>query len=388
MFNFKKLFGKGKQEQPKASAAEPNNAPQVQPQETTEEGLPLIAPEDNPWNIELLDLRPVTLNRISTSKDPQMAANAVSYGGEDGTVFWNQQPQITKTIATNLVIPIDGSLAPGVLFIPDAMERKWAIYYDGENLIFVRSWQRRVHVVANTIQEKDQLIIKSITGEFMGDEEPAFTTAVLNFLIISHCMHEVVPAPVPKELGPNSLDAGLWAFSLYGNMVQVGTFDLNFIPAPNGILRSHSLLHIAVARGDMAEIEKHVNAGININVHAQDGLTPLHWAVAGPIEAMEKLLALGANPNATSLEGATPIMNAVQSNKPDKLNLLLQSGADINYRDNRVFTALHRAAEMGHIEIVKILLANGADRSIEAEGHTPLSLARAQSNSEIIELLS
>ena len=97
MFNFKKLFGKGKQEQPKADIAEPAKAPEVQPQVNTEEGLPLIAPEDNPWNIELLDLRPVTLNRISTSKDPQMAANAVSYGGEDGTVFWNQQPQITKT---------------------------------------------------------------------------------------------------------------------------------------------------------------------------------------------------------------------------------------------------------------------------------------------------
>lgn len=364
MFNFKKLFGKGKQEQPKANIAEPGKASAMQPRENTEEGLPLIAPEDNPWNIELLDLRPITLNRISTSKDPQMAANAVSYGGEDGTVFWHQQPQITKTIATNLVIPIDGSLAPGVLFIPDAMERKWAI------------------------QEKDQLIIKSITGEFMGDEEPAFTTAVLNFLIISHCIHEVVPAPIPIELGPNSLDAGLWAFSLYGNMVEVGTFDLNFIPAPNGKLRSHSLLHIAVARGDMAEIEKHVNAGINLNAHAQDGLTPLHWAVAGPIEAMEKLLALGADPNATSLEGATPIMNAVQSNKPDKLNLLLQSGAVINYCDNRGFTAIHRAAEMGHVDIVKILLANGADRTIEAEGHTALSLVQAQNNSEIIELLS
>ncbi len=42
-------------------------------------------PADNSWNIELLDLRPITLSMVSTSKDPQMAANAVSYGGEDGT---------------------------------------------------------------------------------------------------------------------------------------------------------------------------------------------------------------------------------------------------------------------------------------------------------------
>jgi hypothetical protein len=43
---------------------------------------------------------------------------------------------------------------------------------------------------------------------------------------------------------------------------------------------------------------------------------------------------------------------------------------------------------MGHIELVKILPANGADRSVEAEGHPALSLAQAQNNSEIIELLS
>lgn len=388
MFNFKKLFGKRKQEQVKSNTDEPNANAEPQPTENTEEGLPLIAPENNPWNIELLDLRPVTLTMISSSKDPQMATNAMSYGGEDGTIFWQQQPPIGTTNATSLVIPIDGYLAPGVLFIPGQMEHKWAIYYDGENLIFVRSWQRRVHVIAKTIQEKDQLIITSITGEFMGDEDPAFTKAVLNFLLISHCMHETVPAPILKELGPNSKEAGLWAFSLYGNMAQVGTFDLNFIPSANGKLRSHSLLHIAVARGDAAEIEKHINAGININAPAQDGLAPLHWAIAGPIEAMEKLLAMGADANVASLEGATPIMNAVQSNKIDKLNLLLQAGAIVNYRDNRGFTALHRAAEMGHIDVVKVLLAHGADKSIKAEDHTALSLAQAGNHTAIVELLS
>lgn len=64
MFNFKKLFGKGKQEQPKENIAEPDMAPVVQPQVNTNEGLPLIAREDNPWNIELLDQRPVTLYYI------------------------------------------------------------------------------------------------------------------------------------------------------------------------------------------------------------------------------------------------------------------------------------------------------------------------------------
>ena len=53
--------------------------------------LPWITPEDNPWGIKLLDLRPLTDVMISTSKDPGMARNAVSYGNEDGTAFWGQR---------------------------------------------------------------------------------------------------------------------------------------------------------------------------------------------------------------------------------------------------------------------------------------------------------
>lgn len=41
-------------------------------------------------------------------------------------------------------------------------------------------------------------------------------------------------------------------------MAHVGTFYENFIPKTTNTLRSHSLLHFAVARGDVAEIEKQV----------------------------------------------------------------------------------------------------------------------------------
>src|ERR1044072_4265313 len=108
MFNFKKLFGKGKQEQPKVNTPVPDTIAET-PQAGSEV-LPLIAPENSPWNIRLLDLRPIPLSMVSSSKDPQMATNAVAYGGEDGPVFWAQQPPYDKPITPNLVIPIDGYL--------------------------------------------------------------------------------------------------------------------------------------------------------------------------------------------------------------------------------------------------------------------------------------
>jgi len=52
-----------------------------------EKDLPWIEASQNPWNIKLLDLRPISQTMLSTSKDPLMATNAVSYSGEDGTIF-------------------------------------------------------------------------------------------------------------------------------------------------------------------------------------------------------------------------------------------------------------------------------------------------------------
>jgi len=100
--------------------------------------LPWIEAANNQWAIRLLDVRPITQKMTSTSSDPQMAMNAVSYGREDGTSFWGQQPVEDKEIRTNISFMTDGPLAPGELFKPRVMEHKWAIYFDGEHLIFVR----------------------------------------------------------------------------------------------------------------------------------------------------------------------------------------------------------------------------------------------------------
>ena len=372
---FKKLFGTGNKQDTKSSGGD---------------NLPWIEPSENPWGIKLLDLRPITQSMLSTSTDPQMATNAISYGGEDGRQFWGLRPVSQKYFSTNLAIPIDRSLEPGVLFTPNTMEHKWAIYFDGAYLIFIRSWLRQVFVIAKTSQKNNQLVIESITGEFTENENGGFTTAITNFLLISHSIGEIVPAPLPETLAleTNTKTAGLWAFSCYGKMAHFGSFNESFLSIPTGKLRSHSLLHIAVAKSNIAEIEQQVTNGTNVNSLAGDGLATLHWSIAtSGIEPMKKLLELGADPNVRTTQGATPIMNAVQSNKINHLNLLIQSGALINAQDNRGFTALHRAAEMGHLEILQVLLSNGADKTIEAENHTALSFALARQNDKIIELL-
>lgn len=369
-----KLFGKGK-----------NNKSE---KKKNQYKLNWVQPNQNPWNIELLDLRPISQTMLSSSKDPKIASNALSYNQEDGLIFLSQNLKSNKSTESNLSFPIDSKLENGVLFIPSTMENKWAIYFHQNKILFIRSWLREVFVIAETTQENNQLIVKKINGEFTGNETKEFTESVLKFLIHSHVLQEIVPAPIPIEFKGDTDSAGLWAFSSFGNMAHFGHFQESITYSTESKIRSHSLLHIAIARGELDKVKEELEKGGNINSLAGDGLSTLQWSLGNKTDILKFLLNNGADPNIESVEGATAMMNAVQSNKMEHLKVLIENKADVNKQDNRGFTALHRAAEMGHIEIVKELLQNGAKKEIEAEGHTALSLAKARNNKEIIKLLA
>jgi ankyrin repeat protein len=99
------------------------------------------------------------------------------------------------------------------------------------------------------------------------------------------------------------------------------------------------------------------------------------------------ILEHGGEVDVRSDEGATALMTAVQGKDLGHVATLIERKADINAKDARGFTALHRAAEMGHEEAVRVLLRSGANPNIEAEGHTALSLAKLRGNDALVSLL-
>ena len=111
--------------------------------------IPWIDAGQNPWGVPVLDVRPVTLCMLSTSTNPQCAVNAISFGGEDGTCFIGVEPEPATSVPAALRYPIDRYLADGALFLPRAMEQKWAIFLHRGRVIFVRSWTRQVTAVAD-----------------------------------------------------------------------------------------------------------------------------------------------------------------------------------------------------------------------------------------------
>ncbi len=121
----------------------------------------------------------------------------------------------------------------------------------------------------------------------------------------------------------------------------------------------------ALDDGDYDLFKQLVREGADPNEHDEDGNTPLHEAIKKR-ESITPLLELGANVNAKTKWGKTPLhiaANSVyfsESRIPDLINY----GADLNAQDNEGNTPLHIAANSCAIEGVKILLRHNPDLRI------------------------
>ncbi len=78
----------------------------------------------------------------------------------------------------------------------------------------------------------------------------------------------------------------------------------------------------------------------------------------GDVAQVNKLIAAGANVNAQGQEGYTPLENAVGYNNPELVKILLAAKATVNVPEDEegAFTPLTIAAGIGNSEIVKMLL--------------------------------
>jgi ankyrin repeat protein len=133
-----------------------------------------------------------------------------------------------------------------------------------------------------------------------------------------------------------------------------------------------------------------------------DEMTPLLTAAYnGDFEMVRVLLEYKADVNARHNGGWTSLHLASRGNlslgpniTPSFSNvarLLLEHGADINAKATTHFdgTPLHLAAEQGRVEIVHVLLQNGADVSMKDDrGRTALQVASDRGHAEVVKLLS
>ena len=120
---------------------------------------------------------------------------------------------------------------------------------------------------------------------------------------------------------------------------------------------------MGAARGERLDVIRLLlSHGGTAELADQRGCTALHCIVAQPVNDASKqvaclraLLDAGADPNARSEEGITPLMKAAWFGCTDSARELLKCGADPLLRDSKGRSARDLASEQGHKDLEDLL---------------------------------
>lgn len=119
-------------------------------------------------------------------------------------------------------------------------------------------------------------------------------------------------------------------------------------------------LLVATRQGDAAVVSTLLKAGVDPNTRDGIGATALmHAAAFGSLETLRVLLDGAADVNASSNGGGTALIWATAD--PAKVRLLLDRGADARASTTDGTTALVAATRRGNLDVMRLLIARGAD---------------------------
>lgn len=112
-------------------------------------------------------------------------------------------------------------------------------------------------------------------------------------------------------------------------------------------------------------------------VEVSDGLTDLHMAVDdGDTAGVRRILKSGFPVvDVRDDEDLTALMHAVKNEYAELTRMLADAGADVNAVSRQGYTPLILAAASGSLPIANILLTHGADVNKSVSGFTPLNTA-------------
>lgn len=148
-------------------------------------------------------------------------------------------------------------------------------------------------------------------------------------------------------------------------------------------------LTMAAMQGNRDAVQQLVASGADVDAKDAIGVAPLHWAAfCGHGELIGKLIDSGADVHIRDQEGRTPLHVAAYESHLNVILRLIAAGADIMAPDKMGWTPLHCAVSNAEEAACKHLTEAGADPlRKDLEGKTAMDLAKHFGNGNIISLL-
>lgn len=147
----------------------------------------------------------------------------------------------------------------------------------------------------------------------------------------------------------------------------------------------------ASANGKTKVVKTLIAGGADVNAKTPLGTALISASSMGHHEIVNILIDNGADVNIRDNKGLSSLMLAKDVKT---VQTLIDRGADVNAKDNEGFTALIYASGLGYTEIVKILIANGADINAKIKskdpyfnGITALKQAKRWNKTAVVKIL-
>lgn len=142
--------------------------------------------------------------------------------------------------------------------------------------------------------------------------------------------------------------------------------------------------------GDLEAVKAWLKQGVSCNAVDKEGHTALMFAAFnGHSEIVMYLLDAGAEIDRVDYLDRTALLYGSTGPFPETVKILLDRGADPNMVDSdEHFSPLMHAAAEGNLEVVKVLVAHGAERSLkDVDGDDAAAFAAQGGHRHVVEYL-
>ena len=149
-------------------------------------------------------------------------------------------------------------------------------------------------------------------------------------------------------------------------------------------------LHVAAAQNKAEAMDILLAKGANPSAYSSTmGVSPIHLAVAnGHLNIVEKLLDLKVDINVKNKAGGSPLELSIMSGNIAIFNLLMKSNVDIEQKNSNGISALYTAIGFGRLSMAQDLISAGSNvNTIDNNGDTPLITSVFNQDLRMVNLL-